>query len=262
MSMLLLVDAGNTRVKWALAAPSHGSCHAALGAWIAAGAVARDALPQLAEAWRGRPVSRVLLSNVAGDAMRGALDQQLLRAFGARALVVEWFRSAPEAAGVRNHYRHPQQLGSDRFASAIGAHALYPDEALVVVTCGTATTVDAVTPDGGFLGGMILPGLGLMASSLAANTAQLPRVGDRIEIVTPFADNTIDAIVSGCVAAQTGAIERALAALGREHGRVRCLLSGGAGAMLAPFLSQPATLVENLVLIGLQTVLMEQRASC
>lgn len=264
--MLLLIDAGNTRVKWALANIATYACErfdpALLGKWDANGVVERDALGQLVEAWRGRQVARVLLSNVAGEGMRGQLDQLLLRAFGARPIAIEWFRPAPQLAGVRNAYRNPLQLGADRFASAIGAHALYPDEALIVATCGTATTVDAITPDGIFLGGMILPGLGLMASSLAKNTAQLPQVGSRVDIVTPFADNTTDAIVSGCVAAQTGAIGQALAAHGASYGSVRCILSGGAGRMLAPHISHPSVEIDNLVLMGLQTVVMKQHASC
>ena len=264
--MLLLIDAGNTRVKWALLAAATyagGSCDPALlGKWEDSGVVERDALGQLVELWRGRQVARVLLSNVAGENMRSQLDQVLLRTFGARPIAIEWFRSAPELAGVRNGYRNPLQLGADRFASAIGAHALYPGEALVVATCGTATTVDAITPDGLFLGGMILPGLGLMASSLAKSTAQLPQVGSRVEIVTPFADNTADAIVSGCVAAQTGAIAQAMAAHGERYGRVRCILSGGAGRMLAPHLSHPSVEIDNLVLMGLQAVVMKQHASC
>ncbi|MFS0755618.1 type III pantothenate kinase [Noviherbaspirillum sp. 1P10PC] len=264
--MLLLIDAGNTRVKWALATVATyagtGFAREELGQWICSGVVEHDALGQLVEVWRGRQVARVVLSNVAGEGMRDKLDQLLLRAFGARPIAIEWFRPAPLLAGVRNGYRNPLQLGADRFASAIGAHALYPGEAIIVATCGTATTVDAITPDGVFLGGMILPGLGLMASSLAKNTAQLPQVGAKVEIVTPFADNTTDAIISGCVAAQTGAIGQALAAHAAQYREVRCILSGGAGSMLAPHLDHPSVQIDNLVLIGLQTMVMKQNSSC
>src|SRR5438552_2277587 len=83
---------------------------------------------------------------------------------------------------------NPAQLGCDRFASLIGAHALFPGQPLIVATCGTATTVDALSADGLFLGGMILPGLGLMASSLARNTAQLPLVAQDIAVAQTFAD--------------------------------------------------------------------------
>ena len=121
---------------------------------------------------------------------------------------------------------------------------------------------DPLVITGLFLGGMILPGLGLMATSLARNTAQLPQVAQHIDVATPFADNTDDAIVSGCIAAQTGAIERAVAALAQRYGVVQCILSGGAASMIAPHLSIPCKRIDNLVLVGLQTVVMKQNASC
>lgn len=254
--MLLLVDAGNTRVKWALV-PSGAGNPQDLGCWTESGLVEHARLRELAEAWRGKSIVHALVSNVAGQAMREALEQMVQAAVGLQPVPIEWFASAPERGGVRNRYRNPQQLGCDRFASAIGAHALYPGEALVVATCGTATTVDAVTPDGVFLGGMILPGLGLMASSLAKNTAQLPQVAESLPVSEPFADHTDAAIASGCLAAQAGAIERAVAAHAR-HGAtpVRCILSGGAATLIAPHLNVPHECIGNLVLIGLHHVAM------
>lgn len=257
--MLLLIDAGNTRVKWALVASSDGG-PAALGNWAASGMVEHAQVRQLCEEWRGRNVVHVLISNVAGQAMRDALEQVMLCAFGMQPVPLEWFASAPELAGVRNNYRQPTQLGCDRFASAIAAHALYPGKPLIVATCGTATTVDAISADGVFLGGMILPGLGLMAQSLARNTAQLPQVAETLDVSEPFADHTDAAIVSGCISAQVGAIERAAAAHARRHGDVQCVLSGGAAALIAPHLSVPHVKVDNLVLLGLHTVAM--KTSC
>lgn len=253
--MLLLVDAGNTRIKWAIV-PSGERGAGTIGSWTASGMVEHAEVRQLSDAWRDQRIARVLISNVAGQAMRDAIEQALLGALGMHPVPLEWFASVPELAGLRNHYRNPAQLGCDRFASAIGAHALFPGQALIVATCGTATTVDAITPDGDFLGGMILPGLGLMAGSLAKNTAQLPRVAEHLNISEPFADHTDAAIVSGCIAAQTGAIERAVAAHARTRGSVQCILSGGAAALIAPHLSVPHTKIDNLVLMGLHTVAM------
>jgi type III pantothenate kinase len=157
------------------------------------------------------------------------------------------FTSGPSRAGLRNGYRMPSQLGSDRFAAAIGARFLYPGQKLVVATCGTATTVDAVDGAGVFLGGMILPGLGLMAASLARNTAQLPQVPEHATLPAGFADNTDDAILAGCINAQAGAIERACAQLTADL----CLLSGGAARYVAPALAVPHRLIDNIVLLGL-----------
>jgi len=246
--MLLLIDAGNTRVKWAV------TDTAPLGQWSHSGSVAHAQLAQLADAWRQMQVRRVIVSNVAGAAIRSQLEDSLLQALPTA--LVEWFASAGERAGIRNNYRQPQQLGCDRFASAIGAHAMFPQQALLVATCGTATTVDAISADGVFTGGMILPGLKLMAESLARNTAQLPIVTAEGDHLPVFADNTEEAIVAGCIAAQAGAIERAYAAfkqtLGNEE--VRCLIAGGAGALLARHLAIPCQHVDNLVLPGLQMV--------
>lgn len=257
--MLLLIDAGNTRVKWALV-PSGMRGAEALGRWSASGMADHAQVRQLAESWRGQKIVRVLISNVAGQSMRDTLEQILLGVLGMQPVPLEWFASSAALAGIHNRYRTPTQLGCDRFASAIGAHALFAAAPLIVATCGTATTVDAVTAEGDFLGGMILPGLGLMASSLARNTAQLPQVADAMEIAGPFADHTDAAIVSGCLAAQAGAIERAVAAHRRSHGEVQCILSGGAAALIAPHLSFSAARVDNLVLIGLHHVVMN--SSC
>jgi type III pantothenate kinase len=253
---MLLIDAGNTRIKWAV--PAAG---AAGGGWLRQGAVERGAAASLASAWRaaGLKVRRACISNVAGPGLRASLQAALEEAFGAD-VAVEWFASTAARAGLRNGYRDPAQLGCDRFAAAIGARSLFPGEELLVATCGTATTIDAVSAEGVFEGGMILPGLGTMATSLALTTAQLPQVDGMAPPRQPFADNTVDAIVSGCIAAQAGAIEHALAERRRaQPGRpLRCLLAGGAGALLVPHLAlgdTPLEKVDNLVLIGLHAAM-------
>jgi type III pantothenate kinase len=234
--MLLLIDAGNTRIKWALVADD-----APLGGWCDSGAVAHAELKRLPASWRQARVTRAIVSNVAGAKVRDQLQLML------PTTDVSWFAAVPALAGVRNGYRNPAQLGCDRFAAAIGAHALEPGQALVVATCGTATTIDALGADGRFIGGMILPGLGLMASSLARNTAQLPQIAAGGATPAGFADNTDDAILSGCLSAQAGAIERACALLGAGL----CILSGGAARYIAPALSTPYRMVDNVVLVGL-----------
>jgi type III pantothenate kinase len=247
--MLLLIDAGNTRVKWAV--PVDGAlANAAAERWAHIGQVTHADLEQLAHDWQALPVQRVVVSNVAGQTMRERLQAMIESVFGSHT-PVQWFVSQAECAGVVNGYRQPEQLGSDRFATLIGAKALFPATALVVATCGTATTVDTLTADGRFIGGMILPGLGMMATSLALNTAQLPQIAYMPDTVSVFADNTTDAIVSGCIAAQAGAIERVLAEHLRQFGPAQCIVAGGAGSILAPHLTVPCVLTDHLVLTGL-----------
>ena len=236
--MLLLIDAGNTRIKWALAEPG-----AAPGNGVASGAVAHAELNHRPASWQGRRITRAVVANVAGSKLRDQLQLMI------PVKAVDWFVARRELDGLRNVYRNPAQLGCDRFAAALGARALEPGKRLIVATCGTATTIDALSADSIFLGGMILPGLGLMASSLARNTAQLPQVGAGRALPAGFADNTDDAILSGCLAAQAGAIERACAL----HGASLCVLSGGAAPFIAPQLNVAYRMVDNIVLLGLHS---------
>jgi type III pantothenate kinase len=249
--MLLIIDAGNTRIKWASA-----ELDAKPGDWPTFGSVTHEQMPQLESAWRALNISRVIISNVAGAEMRSKLEAILSAVSGDPGISIAWFASSPACAGLSNGYRQPQQLGSDRFASAIGGRALYPDQALLIATCGTATTIDGVSADGVFTGGMILPGLKLMASSLARNTAQLPEVMAQGERLPLFADNTEEAIISGCISAQVGAIERAFAGFSRlrPDEPIQCIISGGAGALIAMHLAVPCIHADNLVLLGLHTV--------
>ena len=242
--MLLLIDAGNTRIKWATLERDRD-----IAQWSASGSVPHAGLASLAQQWQPFKVQDILISNVAGERIAAQLTELCAQLqTDSEAVRLQWFQSKAQCAGVHNGYRHPRQLGSDRFASLIGARHLFAQQSLLVVTCGTATTIDALDAAGNFAGGMILPGLATMAASLAVNTAQLPAVSD-VQLTQLFADNTQDAIVSGCISAQVGAISRALAQC--EGPTVRCILSGGAATFIAPHLPFSCTLLENLVLTGL-----------
>lgn len=231
---LLCLDAGNTRLKWGL----HEG-----GNWLMQGACPHDAIAQLAAQLPVRP-TRILACNVAGAAVAAAIAALATQ----QAAPLEWFRSRPAACGVTNGYANPTQLGADRWAALIGAHAMHPGAALVV-TAGTATTVDGLASDGRFLGGLILPGLDLMRRALASNTAALP---DACGHFVTWPDNTDDAIVSGALQATLGAIERMALQLRRLAGAdFLVVLSGGAAAALAPHLTLPLRHSNHLVLQGL-----------
>lgn len=227
---VLCIDAGNTRLKWAL---REG------GIWLAQG-TRLDAVD-------ARP-TRILACNVAGDVPRRAIES-----FAADLGVpVEWLRSGAAQCGVTNGYDHPEQLGADRWAALIGARALHRGDCIVVMS-GTATTIDVLTADGRFHGGLILPGLALMRDALAGGTANLPTAaGDFAE----QPKNTFDAIASGALQATAGAIERMFRRIQGGTDPL-CLLSGGASATLAsvsPRLTLPHRLIDNLVLEGLAAI--------
>ena len=136
--------------------------------------------------------------------------------------------------------------GIGKVAAAATA-AILAERADAVVMVGTAVTIDAMDAEGHFLGGLILPGVRMMCGALARNTAQLPHAeGEYREEPR----NTMDAIVSGCLHAQAGAIERMFARVAAE-GPALCLLTGGAAHRIAPCLGIPCRMEETLVLDGL-----------
>lgn len=232
---LLAIDAGNTRIKWGL----HDGRQ-----WLRRGHLAHEeiaSLPTIATA------DRIIVSNVAGAAVAAAIAQ----AFPAS--LMHTIRSTARQCGVSNHYEHPAQLGSDRWAALIGAHQLGASAALVV-TAGTALTVDALHT-GEFLGGLIVPGYQLMRAALAQHTAQLSADNGEFRA---FPTNTDDAISSGCQLALTGAIQQMAATLQpRVQQPVQIWLNGGDAEMLLPHLSLPTRLEDNLVLTGLHIIAQE-----
>lgn len=236
--MILAVDCGNSRLKWGL----HDQ-----GDWTKTGSVPLSGLASLKSTWkRISPVDKVVVANVAGQSTRKRLENVLSRQVAAPI----WITPRRRQCGVTNGYGRPAQLGADRWAALIGAWSMLRGPCLVVAA-GTATTVDALRSDGTFAGGMILPGLELMKRSLAHNTAGLPLARGRFSD-TPR--NTADAIESGCLLAQAGAIERAFAAM--EPGAA-CVLAGGAAGQIALHLSIPVRLEDNLVLEGLVRIASE-----
>lgn len=234
MTVTIAIDAGNSRVKWGL----HDG-----KAWVRLGNVPTEDAAQLAEAaehWP--PGSRVAACSVAGPAVEEAIEEALAgRGFPSR-----WVRPEASAFGVRNGYEQPERLGADRWAALIGAREKVAGPCLVVCA-GTATTVDWLDDAGNFRGGLILPGVRLMLASLAQNTAQLPHAEGTYR---DEPRNTMDAIVSGCLHAQAGAIERMFARVAAE-GEAVCLITGGAAHRIAPCLRVPLREEETLVLDGL-----------
>jgi type III pantothenate kinase len=199
-----------------------------------------DRLADVSAVWPNE--TRLVACNVAGEKVGEAIEAAL----GGRLAPPLWLRSSAHACGVRNGYDHPERLGADRWAALIGARA-QRSTACIVVCAGTATTVDWLDADGVFRGGLILPGVDLMRDSLARNTAQL-RLAEGEFRFDPR--NTEDAIVSGCLHAQIGAIERMFSRIADEPAAL-CLLTGGAAQRIAPYLDIPFAQVENLILDGL-----------
>lgn len=231
--MIICIDSGNTRIKWGVRESN---------AWLAQGALAHAELADLGALLAEWLPTSVWLSNVAGVNVLAGIRQALLP----WQVLIHEVKSCASGQGVSNAYETPGQLGVDRWCALIGARGITRAASLVVMA-GTATTIDTLDASGFFRGGLILPGLDLMRRSLARDTAALPLASGDHET---YPRNTDDAIISGCLEAQLGAIERAFARIAGEPDAV-CLLSGGAAQMLAPQLNIPHRLIDNLVLEGL-----------
>jgi type III pantothenate kinase len=236
---LLAIDAGNTRIKWGV----HDGV-----AWTRLGTLASAESPRLAEAWAQLPaVARAVACSVAAD----AVFRDLALACEARGVPLLRVESRPEQLGVVNGYRDPGQLGADRWAALIAAHAV-GDGHKLVASAGTALTIDALAADGRFLGGLIVAGPSLMRGALSGATARLPLADGSFE---EFPTSTAAAIASGAMQACVGALQRMRHAM-TERGMppIHVLLSGGAAGEIAPLLPMPFTMHENLVLDGLARI--------
>lgn len=237
--MMLLIDAGNTRIKWALTDGGDRSDSGALPTGQA------GELSQLLANYSA--VQQIWASNVAGeDAARHIRD------FAAALQAELHFIVAQKTqCGVRNNYHNASQLGSDRWAALIAAWRLAGRRCLVV-NSGTATTIDSLSATGEFIGGLILPGVELMQRSLQAATAGLE---SKPGAYAAFPLNTADAMFSGAIQACCGAIERQYALLDDNGAPV--VLSGGMAAQLQEHLNLPLQIVDNLVLHGLWLIAQE-----
>ncbi|MFH1043500.1 MAG: type III pantothenate kinase [Pseudomonadota bacterium] len=244
----LLIDIGNTFVKWGrYQANSNATAHASC---LDSGHALLQEIPALsAQLRRHSAPAQIVISNVAGTRVRATMLRLLEIWPGAPPPY--WVIPKDEQCGVKNGYRNPAQLGSDRWGALIGARALRGERALLVVCCGTATTIDLLSAQGVFVGGCIMPGIGTMLRSLHEKTAALP---DADGVYTEYPTQTVDAIVSGCQHAQAGAVERIYDLYRREHADLLCLVSGGAAKALTPHLAIVFRYHENLVLEGLHCI--------
>jgi len=239
--MLLVLDAGNSRLKWGMWG-TYG--------WVSLGATPNHEIGSLASRdWAGLPrPMRAVGVNVAGEATRVRIEAQMTR----WRLQPEWQHATDGACGVRNSYNRPGQLGSDRWAALVAARKratggdLFPSPC-VVVTVGTAVTIDALDGDGVFRGGLICAGLNMMLQSLANNSAALKVPPGEFQ---PFPKSTADGLYTGAVLAITGAVEQMRRRLAPDGPPPRCYVSGGAAAEILPRLAEPVEFVENLVLEG------------
>lgn len=235
----LLLDAGNSRLKWA---------------WVEG----RDWREQGVASYAGLSA----LESVLNSGMRCYIasvahqqdEERIIELLANHAITPVWMTSEAHVLDLCSRYQQPQKLGVDRWMGLIAARQRTSGPALVV-SVGTAMTVDALSAEGVFLGGVIVPGMTMMQQSLLQGVAQ---VHDVTGEVVDFPCTTADAVQSGVIAALCGAIQLQHARLAQEAGVTpHCLMTGGGAASLLPYLELPVEHVPALVLEGIERVSRE-----
>lgn len=246
--MLLAIDCGNTRTKWAVFNETGDASNqdACLNTEIST----KDFSPIILG------YERVVISNVAGEGYAAELTEKLI----SYKLPVQWIKSSSQICDVLNQYLRPETLGTDRWAALIAAWHI-KQEPCVVVNAGTAVTIDALTTTNNhaeFIGGLILPGFNLMQQSLSRATAQLPMPAsaDSAQHSDIFAKNTADAMRIGALKAISGAIKQMADTLGAKCQKIPTIIISGGDAEtiqdnLSSDVTNPMLIVDNLVLRGL-----------
>lgn|SRR5579859_52522 len=251
--MILVIDVGNTRLKWAWLTDKGLSDQQAV--------VHRDAKPGI---WTsalfasGQKPSRVLVSNVAGPVMAKTLTRLAKKAFHVN---IEFITAAREYHGLTSGYLDPTLLGADRWLALIGAWTR-AQTALCVVDAGTAVKVDSVDSHGQHLGGLIAPGVHLMREALMGNTSDIAKAAGNStpSLAGILANNTIAAVSRGAVFALAGMADRAAEVIEQNTGTLpKLFITGGDANLISATMRVRGEIVPDLVLQGLAVIAAQPR---
>jgi type III pantothenate kinase len=248
----LLVDIGNTRIKWvSWDGVELGGTRAISHEWDfrrGLAALVQDVTPDVRE---------IVVANVAGSETAEAL-RALAHEFEWAS--IRFLKSEREACGVVNAYAEPEKLGVDRWAAVIGGYRrtsmAAPDVATCAVSVGTAVTLDVVRATGEHLGGLIMAGAELTANMLGRNTSDIGAV-DALALppaqgLALLGRDTQSAVAAGAWLAIAGGLDRALEEVGRALDEpCRVYLTGGGARRLRPWLESAAEIRENLIFEGM-----------
>lgn len=257
--MILLADAGNSRLKWSI---YHNGKRAKQCAQDYSQASADTLLIDLLTKKSSPPLTKLVLVSVLGASFAENMQTQCKKL----AITLQIIVSQPAAYGVKNNYHKPQRLGADRFVGLIAAHHLRPQSHCITISCGTAVTIDALTAQGEHLGGLILPGLQQFSDQLIKKAALLSL--EKEQKITLFANNTTDALASGrifgLVEAINGISSRMKGKLlemnhlvrGNQHIMypVQIIICGGDAKQLHHYLDHSIQREDDWLMQGLQVI--------
>lgn len=232
--MILLLDSGNSRLKWAWQTAANAPLS------NTGGDAFEPALAQIIQT--SHKPKQILVGNVAGDARATAITTWAQATWN---IEPQFIRTSKQAGGVTNAYTTPENLGVDRWLALLGARQQQGDIALLIADCGTAITLDHLAANGTHQGGLIVPGLQLMQDSLIARAPGIPTAAPNDE---RWAKDTPQAVGNGAL--QT--VVHLLDGMARSHDG-ELIITGGDTATLLPYLHTPWKFLPHLVLNGLST---------
>ena len=235
----LLLDAGNTRLKWAVVEN---------GTWLAQGRAPYSDLSALSQVIEQHAACYI------ASVVRTQHEEQITKLLASYSISPIWLTTESTCLDVSNAYLNSRQLGVDRWMGLLAARQR-SHAATLVVSVGTAMTVDALSAEGEFLGGLIVPGIVLMQRALQQGTEKVAEVSG---VCQAFPRTTADAVQSGIIAALCGAIQRQFEHLTVVAGKPpRVILTGGDAETVLPFLDLQVEVAPLLVLEGMERVTRE-----
>ncbi|ADE15723.1 transcriptional activator, Baf family [Nitrosococcus halophilus Nc 4] len=248
--MILLVDIGNSRIKWARL---DGGKPADVKAMVRGKTGIKRVLTK---AWKDlEGVSRVVVANAGGPKVAEQLQEWSQKHWQ---IVPEFLTSRSNGYGIRNAYSKPETLGIDRWLELVAVRQRYRGSAhkgaIYIVDCGTAITIDVLATDGKHLGGLIVPGLTMMPKLLADNTAGIDETAETWEY-SLLASTTSAAVNGGALYAAIAFIDRVSADVAAEvRGDLKRVITGGDAPRMLPLLRDKYEHLPDLVLWGLARV--------
>lgn len=245
----LLIDIGNTRLKWGLDSDEGfvfgGVCNSQ-----------PDAIESLfTEQWGGLRPDGLLMSCVANKAIEQDIFQQAKSTWN---IPAQSLLTPKQGCGISNAYERPETLGSDRWAAMVAAYQQVKGP-VCVVSCGTALTLDAIDGTGRHLGGLILPGLGLMQDCLQKGTKMHFISGLAVPGPEGLGRSTEECIQQGTTIAISSLVDNMLESLKIEQIGMSLILTGGDAGLLQARLCHESSLEPHLVLQGLAIIHRGQR---
>jgi type III pantothenate kinase len=246
--MRLFVDIGNTAVKW--------TTDVSLQSDSVERRPIEPSLQAMFTAWESyEQPDGVYISSVLQAERKSAIQNWVENQWGLKPF---WAETRAAELGVKNGYREPTQLGVDRWLALLAARSFFQSP-LLVVDCGSATTLDGMDAAGNHLGGVILPGLRLFPQCLIRHT-DIPAFGES-GTIDYFATDTSAGIYSGAILATISTVERMLGMIKKEFALTPiCLLTGGDAEIVGQHLTIEYQREPNLVLQGLALIAAEAKS--